>query len=72
MEIKDAIEFRRLQVMFFAGMVEYPNDKERMEAGLRVLEKYIDTLVERECSKIISRTAEIRMGGQLKGKGGTA
>lgn len=72
MKLDDRLTFRRMQIAFFAGMVEYPNDKERMEKGMELLEKFIDSVIERECSFIVSRTAEIRAGGYLKGKGGTA
>jgi hypothetical protein len=48
MSIEDQLTFRKLQYAFFAGMNEYPNDKERMEAAIKVLTDWIDSVVERE------------------------
>lgn len=48
MDIHDQLTFRKLQYAFFAGMNEYPNDKERMEAAIKVLTDWIDSLIERE------------------------
>jgi hypothetical protein len=61
MVLKDELKFRELQVLFFAGMAEYPNDKERMEAGMKVLIKFIDKLVERECSAIVAQSAKFKV-----------
>lgn len=48
MTIEDQLTFRKLQYAFFAGMNEYPNDKERMEKAIKVLTDWIDSVVERE------------------------
>lgn len=71
MKLKDRIEFRRMQFIFFNGMNEYPNDKERCEAGLLLLEKFIDDLVTRECSALFTAGARIEQGGKIKGGGGS-
>jgi hypothetical protein len=68
MDTKDRIEFRKLQVIFFTGMSENPTDTNRMENFFVILEKFIDTIVERECSKILTKSASIilKHGGGLK------
>jgi hypothetical protein len=64
----DELKFRELQVVFFVGMNEYPNDKERMEQGMQLLIKFIDKLVERECSAMFAQSAKFKVnhggGGQ--------
>jgi hypothetical protein len=67
MEIKDRIDFRRMQSIFFAGMVEYPNDTDRMEKGMQLLEQWIDRLVNRECSKFVTENSSLTVGGVHKG-----
>lgn len=71
MDIKDRIAFRGLQAAFFAGMVEYPNDTERMEQGFKVFETWIDNLVERELTKVFGKNATIKYQGGVKGGGGS-
>jgi hypothetical protein len=66
MNVKDRIEFRKMQVIFFTGMSENPTDTERMENFFVILERFIDTIVERECSKLITRASTIKHGGGLK------
>jgi hypothetical protein len=66
MKINDRLNFRKMQIAFFAGMQEYPNDKERMEKALQILENYIDNLIERECSKVISASGAISLTHNLK------
>ena len=63
MDIKDRIEFRKLQVIFFTGMSENPTDTERMEKFFVILEKFIDDIVRRECSKLLTRVSTIKKGG---------
>jgi hypothetical protein len=67
MDIKNELRFRELQVMFFLGMSEYPNDKERMEQGMQLLIKFIDSYAAAECSKILTETSTLRQGGVVKG-----
>ena len=62
MKKNDQLKFRELQVIFFVGMTEYPNDKERMEKGLQILEKFIDDLVTRECSALFSANVKLKPG----------
>lgn len=71
MDIKDRIAFRGLQAAFFAGMVEYPNDTDRMEKGFKVFEEFIDGLVDRELTKIFGRNAVVKYQGEIKGGGGS-
>lgn len=72
MDIKDRIAFRGLQAAFFAGMVEYPNDTDRMEQGFKVFENWIDNLIDREITKVFGRTATVKYNGEIKGGGGSA
>jgi hypothetical protein len=69
MKLNDELKFRELQVIFFMSMSEYPNDKERMEAGMKIFFKFIDKLVERECSAIVAQTAKFKVhhGGGSRG-----
>jgi hypothetical protein len=69
MHIKDQIDFRRMQAIFFAGMVEYPNDKDRMEKGMKLLEDWVDRLVNRECGKMLTEKSTMTVGGVVKGGG---
>ena len=66
MDIKDRIEFRRLQIIFFTGMSENPTDTDRMEKFFVIMERFIDLIVERECSKLLTKSATIRHDGGLK------
>lgn len=70
MKIKDQLRFRELQVIFFLGMSENPNDKEKLEKMFGILEKFIDDVVTRETAEILARGAQIKAGGSLKGSGG--
>jgi hypothetical protein len=71
MDIKDRIAFRALQAGFFAGMVEYPNDTDRMEQGYKIFEEWIDKLITRELSAAIGSTATLQYQGRVKGGGGS-
>jgi hypothetical protein len=68
MDIKDRITFRQLQAAFFAGMVEYPNDTDRMEKGMGLLEAWIDQVVDREVSKVITQTSTLTLNGIPKSR----
>jgi hypothetical protein len=70
MKLQDELKFRELQVVFFLGMSEYPNDRERMEAGMKLLIEWIDKLVEKECSLLVGANATLTQGGKIKGFGG--
>jgi hypothetical protein len=65
MKIKDQLRFRELQLIFFQGMNKYPNDAERTEMGLQLLENFIDELVTRECNAIIGQAAQIDQAGTI-------
>lgn len=67
MTIKDRLSFRQQQAVFFQGMIRYPNDKDRMEAGIAVLEKFIESLIEREVNRFVGGNSTLQMDGQLKG-----
>jgi hypothetical protein len=69
MKKQDQLKFRELQVIFFVGMSEYPNDKERMEKGLQILEKFIDDLVTRECSALFSINTKLKVTPGSEGSG---
>lgn len=71
MKIKDQLRFRELQTIFFLGMSENPNDKEKLEKMFTILEKFIDDVVTRECSALVAAGAHIKAGGRIKGSGGT-
>jgi len=71
MKLKDQLRFRELQTIFFLGMSEYPNDKERLEKMFVILENFIDDVVTRECSALVAVGAQIREGGKIKGGGGS-
>lgn len=66
MELKDRLNFRELQLIFFTGMSENPTDTNRLEQGLNLLEKFVDKLIARECSKIVSGMAVIKHDGKIK------
>lgn len=66
MELKDRLNFRELQLIFFTGMSENPTDTNRLEQGFNVLENFVDKLVARECSKIVSGMAVIKHDGKIK------
>lgn len=72
MRLQDQLRFRELQTIFFLGMSEYPDDKERMEKMFGILEKFIDDVVTRECSALVAAGARIEQGGKIKGGGGSA
>jgi hypothetical protein len=67
MKVKDQLKFRELQVIFFMGMTEYPDDKERMEKMFGILEKFIDDLITRECSAIVAQSSALRVSHGNKG-----
>lgn len=66
MELRDKLKFRELLFLLVAGLGEYPNDKERLEQGILVMENYIDGITERECNAILSGMAVIKHGGKIK------
>jgi hypothetical protein len=65
MTIDDQLTFRKLQYAFFAGMNEYPNDKERMEQAIRVLTDWIDSVVERERMRPVPGARIIRNNNRI-------
>jgi hypothetical protein len=69
MELKDQLRFRELQIIFFNGMIKYPNDAERAEQGFRILEKFIDDLLEKKMNDLFQRNAIITHRGEKKGGG---
>jgi hypothetical protein len=71
MKKNDQIRFRQLLLIFVDGLSRYSGDSERMERGLEVLEKWVDTLVNRECSTFLQKNAVISHRGQKKGGGGS-
>lgn len=70
MDVKDQLKFRQLLIIFCDGLSKYPRDGERMENGLKILEKWIDDLVNRECSVLFQKNSVITYRGQKKGGGG--
>jgi hypothetical protein len=66
MKVADKLKLRELVFLFVAGLGEYPNDKERLEKGLTIIEDYVDAITARECSAIVSGMAVIKHGGQIK------
>jgi hypothetical protein len=61
MTIDQQLEFRRLQIIFFSGMQDYPKDTDRLERGFKILEAFIDRLVLNECAKVAGEMNTIRM-----------
>lgn len=70
MKVKDEMKFRELQVVFFLGMAEYPNDTEKMEAGMRLLIEWIDKHTEKEIALALGAGARLVQDGSIKGFGG--
>lgn len=69
MTLQEELKFRELQVIFFNGMAKRPDDKEQMEKMFKVFFKFIDSVVERECSAIVAQVATVKQGGIVKGMG---
>jgi hypothetical protein len=66
MKLHDQINLRKLLVAFFAGMAEYPNDTDRMEAGIKVIENWMDDVILREQNKLITAGSKITQGGPIR------
>jgi hypothetical protein len=67
MHLTDELDFRQLQVIFFTNASEYPNDKERIEQGMRILVQWIDRYATKEINKVIGQHVQIRSasGGKI-------
>jgi hypothetical protein len=65
LSVRDQLRFRELQLVFFQGMNKYPNDAERTEQGLQLIESFIADLVNRECNAIIAQAAQLDQGGKI-------
>jgi hypothetical protein len=71
MKLKNRLRFRELQIIFTEGLMKYPNDAERAERGLQLLEKLIDEIVQDELSELFQKNAVITHRGEKKGGGGS-
>jgi hypothetical protein len=64
---QDKETFEKMMVIFVGGMAQYPTDMERLKAGYEHFYRFINSLVERECSKVLSAGAQLRDRGGNKG-----
>jgi hypothetical protein len=71
MNLKDQMNLRRLLIVFCEGLAQYPNDKERAEKGIQIIQQWVDEVVNRECSTLFQKNAVITHRGQKKGGGGS-
>jgi hypothetical protein len=64
MQLHDRLKFRELLFLLLDQLGKYPNDKHGAEQGIIIIEKFIDSITERELSALLSK--DVKLLSQIK------